>query len=202
MSWRIQGEIWTGNGVSWNHLTIACTGRRCAPQLMLSIWRHKERSMLLGMALKGLAVWAVILMLAVLNGALREAVLIPKLGTPVGLVLSGVFLSALILVVAYLSLPWLGARRSVQLVGIGLGWLALTLIFEFSFGLWQGKSWQVMLGAYTFKGGNIWPVVLVVTALAPYLAAKLRGLAYCRMKLCSKSLICGAKKFSRCVLGQ
>jgi hypothetical protein len=54
-------------------------------------------------------------------------------------------------------------------VGIGLGWLALTLIFEFSFGLWQGKSLQVLLEAYTFKDGNIWPVILVVTVLAPYL---------------------------------
>ncbi|MEE4253700.1 MAG: hypothetical protein V2I50_06630 [Desulfuromusa sp.] len=133
--------------------------------------------MFFGIALKALTVWAGILMLAVLNGTLREAVLIPTLGTAAGFVLSAVFLSALILVVAYLSLPWLGARRSVELFGIGLGWLALTLVFEFSFGLWQGKSWQVIFEAYTFTGGNIWPVVLVVTALAPYLAAKLRGLA-------------------------
>lgn len=131
--------------------------------------------MLLGIALKALAIWAGILVLAVLNGALREAVLSPKLGTAPGLVLSGVLLSALIFVVAYFSLPWIGARRPAELVGIGLGWVALTLVFEFSFGLWQGKSWQVMLEAYTFKGGNIWPVVLVVTALAPYLAGKLRG---------------------------
>jgi len=25
-------------------------------------------------------------------------------------------------------------------MGIGLGWLALTLVFEFSFDLWQGKA--------------------------------------------------------------
>lgn len=67
------------------------------------------------------------------------------------------------------------ARRAAELAGIGLGWLALTLVFEFSFGLWQGKSWQVMLDAYTFKGANIWPAVLLVIAVAPYFAAKLRG---------------------------
>lgn len=128
-----------------------------------------------GMALKGLAIWAGILVLAVLNGALREFVLMPKLGAVAGLVLSGVLLSALIFVVAYVSLPWFDARRSAEFVGIGLGWLALTLVFEFLFGLWQGKSWQVMFEAYTFKGGNLWPAVLVVTAFAPYLAAKLRG---------------------------
>lgn len=48
--------------------------------------------MFFGIALKALAVWAGILMLAVLNGALREAVLIPKLGTAAGFVLSAVFL--------------------------------------------------------------------------------------------------------------
>lgn len=131
--------------------------------------------MFFGVALKALAIWAGILVLAVINGGLREAILIPKLGTATGLVLSGILLSALILVIVYLSLPWLSACRPADLVGIGLGWLGLTLVFEFSFGLWQGKSWQNMLEAYTFMGGNIWPIVLMVTALAPYLAAKLRG---------------------------
>ncbi len=126
-------------------------------------------------ALKALAIWTGILVLAVLNGALREAFFVPKLGMASGLLVSGVLLSALIIAVAYLSLPWLGARRTIELLGIGFGWLALTLVFEFSFGMWQGKSWQVMLEAYTFKGGNIWPAVLIVTALAPYLAARLRG---------------------------
>ena len=151
---------------------------RCAPfPPVKSALTLQGRSILLAIALKAIAIWAGILVLAVLNGALREAVIIPKLGTTPGLILGGIVLSTLIFVVAYLSLPWMGTRRPAELVGIGLGWLVLTLIFEFSFGLWQGKSWQVLLEAYTFKDGNIWPVILVVTALAPYLAAKLRGWA-------------------------
>ncbi len=127
--------------------------------------------------LKAFAIWIGILLLAIANGALREAVLIPKLGAPAGLILSGVLLSALIVVVAYLSLPWLGVRHPLHLWGVGIGWLFLTLVFEFSFGLWQGKSWPALLQAYTFRGGNLWPVVLLVTTLAPTLAAKLRGWA-------------------------
>ena len=133
--------------------------------------------MLAAVALKALILWTCILVLAVANGAFREAIFVPKLGTPAGLILSGLLLSALIFAVAYLSLPWLETRRPAYLWGIGLGWLVLTLVFEFSFGLWQGKSWPVLLEAYTFKGGNIWPVVLVVIAIAPYAAAKLRGWA-------------------------
>jgi hypothetical protein len=128
-------------------------------------------------ALKALAIWAGILVLAVANGALRESVLVPRLGSRAGLAASGVSLSALVLLVAYASLPWLRTREPMHLLFIGLGWLVLTLLFEFSFGLWQGKAWPVLLEAYTFRGGNLWPAVLAVTAIAPYLAAKLRGWA-------------------------
>ncbi|KFZ30406.1 hypothetical protein IDSA_10085 [Pseudidiomarina salinarum] len=123
-------------------------------------------------ALKALVIWAGILLLAIINGVLRESVLMPALGTPAALILSGLLLCALIIGVAYFSLPWLQIQRPVE-----LGWLALTLAFEFSFGLWQGKSWPELLEAYTFTGGNIWLIVLAVTALAPYIAAKLRGWA-------------------------
>jgi len=131
--------------------------------------------MAISLVVKALIIWLVILVLAMANGLLREAVLMPALGTPAALVLSGLLLSVMILGVAYFSLPWLHIRRPAQYWLVGFGWLALTLVFEFSFGFWQGKSWPVMLAAYTFKGGNIWPLVLAVTALAPYLAARLRG---------------------------
>jgi hypothetical protein len=124
---------------------------------------------------KALAVWLAILILAVANGIFREAVLIPTLGKAPALVLSGILLSLAILATAYLCLPWLAVRSASQLLLIGLGWLVLTLVFEFSFGLLRGVLPTEILAAYTFKGGNIWPLVLLVTAAAPWLAAKLRG---------------------------
>jgi len=44
-----------------------------------------------GIALKALVIWGTILILAILNGGLREAILIPKLGTVAGNIMSGVF---------------------------------------------------------------------------------------------------------------
>jgi hypothetical protein len=73
-----------------------------------------------GIALKALVVWGTILILAILNGGLREAILIPNLGTVAGNIMSGVFLSVLILTVAYLSLPFLSVDRPVELMVIGL----------------------------------------------------------------------------------
>ncbi len=129
-------------------------------------------------AAKALAVWFGILVLAIANGAFREAVLIPVLGNAPGLVLSGVFLSLLIFTVAYFSLPWFGPAPAATYVILGLSWLCLTLVFEFTFGyLIQGKTWSELLDAYTFKGGNIWPLVLLVVAATPYIAARIRGWA-------------------------
>lgn len=134
--------------------------------------------MALQVAVKVLTVWLGILVLAIANGLLREAVLVPALGKPMGLVLSGILLSGVILAVAYFALPWLGPAPVATYVAVGFGWLGLTLTFEFTFGrLIQGKTWTEILEAYTFKDGNIWPVVLIVTAVAPYVAARIRGWA-------------------------
>ncbi|SDB61458.1 hypothetical protein SAMN05660653_03198 [Desulfonatronum thiosulfatophilum] len=131
--------------------------------------------MLASAILKAIPVWCCILVFAVANGGFREAVLLPKLGSPTALIVSGLLLSFVIVGVAYLALPWLGVRRPLHLLTVGLLWLALTLVFEFSFGLWQGKSWETLLEAYTFRDGNIWSLVLAVVAFAPLIAAKLRG---------------------------
>ena len=60
---------------------------------------------------RAFAVWLGILGLAVANGVLREAVLVPRLGGRAGLLLSGVLLSALIVgaalsLIAALLLAW------------------------------------------------------------------------------------------------
>lgn len=136
--------------------------------------RRKEEAMVL--VAKALAIWLVILCSAVANGALREGLLIPQLGKTPGLVLSGLLLSAFILAITLWALPWLGVNRLSQVIGVGLAWLMLTVAFECSFGRYQGKSWPAILAAYTFKDGNLWPMVLLFTAASPYIAARIRGL--------------------------
>jgi hypothetical protein len=127
--------------------------------------------------LKALVLWIAILVLAILNGTLREKALIPAMGTFGGLIASGVILSVCIALIAFLAAPWYSPLSSSQYWLIGLFWLLLTLLFEFSFGRFvQHKDWAQLLQAYTFEGGNMWPVVLAVTLLSPWLAARLRGL--------------------------
>jgi hypothetical protein len=122
--------------------------------------------------LRSFLAWLVILMLAIANGAVREVALVPSLGRIGSCVLSGLVLASLVALVAYV---FVGSRPNItvsQGVHIGVFWLFLTLAFEFGFGLYvQHRSWADLLDAYTFKGGNLWPVVLVVTLCAPAVAA-------------------------------
>ena len=126
---------------------------------------------------KALAAWFFLVILAILNGTLRVKLLVPLMGEQWAQPLSGVMLSLIILLLAWLVLPWLGPLSNPSLWLIGFLWLGLTLIFEFVFGrLVAGKSWQELLAAYDITTGNLWLLVLVTTAVAPRLATKLRGL--------------------------
>jgi hypothetical protein len=127
-------------------------------------------------ALKALVLWFLILVLAIVNGGLREAVLLSVLPRSTAFITSGILLIACVLIVALLFIKWLGRLGFAQYAGVGLLWLLLTLAFEFAFGLLvRGESLAVLLEAYRFREGNIWPIVLVVVAAAPAFAAYVRG---------------------------
>lgn len=127
--------------------------------------------------LKACLLWCAILVFAVLNGMLREKVLIPLFGSFIALVVSGVLLAMCIFLVAWLAIPWWGWLPPKHWWSIGGLWLLLTLVFEFTFGrVGQHKSWAELMQAYTFEGGNLWPLVLLVILVSPRLAAHLRGL--------------------------
>jgi hypothetical protein len=127
---------------------------------------------------KAFSLWLAILIMAIINGILRDKALIPAMGSFWAFIGSGAVLSGCIFTVAFVAVPWYGGLSSSQWLLVGLLWLLLTLAFEFCFGRFaQHKSWVELLEAYTFKGGNIWPLILVVTLFSPWLAAKLRGLS-------------------------
>lgn len=127
--------------------------------------------------LKGTAVWLVLVVVAIGNGLVREAVLAPLAGAASALPLSGVLLSLLIFLVAFVTVPWIGAVRPAVYASIGLLWVALTLAFEFGFGHYlAGKPWDELTGVVDITSGNLFLMVLAVSAASPWLAARSRGL--------------------------
>jgi hypothetical protein len=122
-------------------------------------------------------VWLGVLALASLNGAAREAWLVPRFGDGVGRALSTVILCVLVYLTTWLTIDWIHPTRTGQALGIGGLWLALTLAFEFLAGHYAfGKDWAALLEDYDLSRGRIWVAVLIVVLLAPLGTAHLRGL--------------------------
>jgi hypothetical protein len=126
--------------------------------------------------IKSLLVWMTIIPLAIVNGIARETLLTPLLGEAIALPLSGVLLCLLILAVSLIFIAKLGAAPVKTYQKIGLLWLVLTVTFEISMALSSGQSIAEILQQYHPGTGNLWLIVVLFTAAAPLIAAKIRGL--------------------------
>lgn len=127
--------------------------------------------------LKAGAIWLVIALLAIGNGAFRESVLVPNFGQGLALPISGISLSLIVFIVTYLSFQLFGKNDSLTYLLIGLQWVLMTLIFEFVFGHYiSGKSWSGIFQVFNIMKGDLFIVVLVVSLISPLLVAKIKGM--------------------------
>lgn len=126
---------------------------------------------------KALLFWFLLMVLAIGNGTVRLKFIIPFTGLTAGLAISTVMLCVLILGPTWLGIRWLGPATAQQAWSIGLLWLAMTLGFEFGAGHFLFKKpWSELLVDYNIAKGRIWVLVPIVTTLAPWWMAKVRGL--------------------------
>jgi hypothetical protein len=117
---------------------------------------------------RAVAIWAGLLVIAVANGALRDVLIVPRLGPQAGHVISTLVLSAVIVVVAFVSIRWIAPPDRAGALRVGGLWVVLTLAFELLAGHWLfGKSWSDLFADYDLAAGRVWILVLVATLLAP-----------------------------------
>ncbi len=128
--------------------------------------------------LRAAAVWLVLLLAALLNAGMRERLFLPWLGEALALPVSGITLSVLVFVITLLLIPRFGRLPAVHYFGIGLAWVMLTLACEFLLGYFAlGLGWRETARALDVTRGNLFVLVLLVSLLSPWLAARLRELA-------------------------
>ena len=128
-----------------------------------------------GILTRGVAAWFALLGLAIVNGAVREALLVPRWGERAAHALSTIALSAGILLLTWLAIRWVRPRSPRDAWAIGGLWVALTLAFEFLAGHYLfGHPWSRLLADYNVLAGRIWPLVPIVTFLSPILSARAR----------------------------
>ena len=129
------------------------------------------------MLLRAILIWLGILILASVNGAMRDLLVAPRVGDLIARAVSTVILCVLIGLVAWWSIDWIRPLNSRAALEIGIVWLVLTLTFEFGFGHFVSrKPWAELLADYDVQRGRIWVLVLVATLFAPLWAGWVRAL--------------------------
>jgi len=128
------------------------------------------------MILKASLIWVLLLLLAILNGAARNALITPRLGEQAGHIISTLILSLAILAVAWASIGWINPNGRRNALLIGATWVMLTGAFEFLAGHYLfGNSWEKLFADYNIAQGRIWVLVLITSFVAPLLATWARG---------------------------
>lgn len=116
--------------------------------------------------LQAVGVWVLIIPIAILNGGLRENVLV-KLDHFPAQVLSGLILSACIFLMAYWLIPKIKHCTKRDYCIFGVLWCILTNLFDLTMVLKQGLPISHFFMSYDFTQGNLWIIVVLTTLFSP-----------------------------------
>ena len=117
-------------------------------------------------------IWVMIIPIAILNGGLREYVLV-KLGN-LALPLSGIILSLCIFVVAYLLIPKIKNCTKRDYIFFGVMWFVLTNLFDLSAYIKEGEGFAGLLQSYNIFTGNTWLLVVLTALFAPMIVMRIK----------------------------
>jgi hypothetical protein len=117
------------------------------------------------------ALWFLLLVISIANGAFREAVLSPRFSELTAHQFSCATGIPLILLAVCLTARKWSFRSPAHAWQTGLSWLAATIAFEFVFGrLVIGHPWPRLLHDYAIWDGRLWILVLATILCAPIIS--------------------------------
>ena len=121
--------------------------------------------------LYALGVWFIFVIIAILNGALRNAFITPRVGEQAGHVISTIIFICIILIGTYLFTSKIKIDYTkTDLLLVGVFWVILTVLFEFGFSHYIiGHPWSKLLADYNILKGRVWSLVLLTEFIAPLL---------------------------------
>jgi len=126
------------------------------------------------MYLRSALVWLSFGIVAFAMGALRQAVIAPRLGEQLAHQIGSVAVAAIIGTIAVRFTRSLGPTLE-QALTIGLLWVAMSVAFEvgyFRFGV--GAAWGRLIHDYNVFQGRLWLLVLLVQLVTPSLVVRRR----------------------------
>ncbi|WP_042479238.1 hypothetical protein [Solitalea canadensis] len=117
--------------------------------------------------LKYFLAWFPMVVLAIMNGALRDLVYTNYLGDLAARQISTLSLLLIFAIYIYFVIKKFPPLSLNQAMYIGILWCLMTLLFEFGFGLYGGNSWEKLLEDYNIFKGRLWVLVPIWLCLAP-----------------------------------
>lgn len=117
---------------------------------------------------KAFGIWLLMLLAAFINGAIREILIVPRVGEYMGHVIGVVGLSGVVFALAGFFVNAFGPFTSGTLLWVGIFWLGLSLLFEFGFFHYaRHEPWHKLLADYNIFRGRLLLVVWLSTLFSP-----------------------------------
>ncbi|HET7319868.1 MAG TPA: hypothetical protein VFK23_12080 [Nitrospirota bacterium] len=121
------------------------------------------------MILRYFLAWFGMMVLAIVNGGLRDFAYKAYVGDlPAHQISTVVLLALLAGYIWFLTRIW-PIKSARQAWIIGVMWFLMTEVFEFGMGLAQGDSWSELVYAYNVFAGQVWILIPLWVLVGPYL---------------------------------
>jgi len=124
--------------------------------------------------LKSLGIWFILAISAIIVATFRIGVLLPPFGEQTAHQLGTILYLIVQFIIIYLFIKRMKIKETKTLLGIGIFWIIVTVIFEFVFGHYvMGHSWQKLFADYNLFSGRLWVLVLLNNIFAPLISGKI-----------------------------
>ena len=124
--------------------------------------------------IKSFGIWIVLAIAAILVATFRVEVFLPSLGEQTAHKLGTILYLVVQFVIIYLFIKKMKIKEPKTLLGIGIFWIVITIIFEFVFGHFvMGHSWQKLFADYNLFNGRLWILVFINNLIAPLISRKI-----------------------------
>jgi hypothetical protein len=124
--------------------------------------------------LKSLGIWFILAISAIAVATFRTGILLPQLGEQTAHQIGTILYLIIQFIIIYLFIKKIKIKETKTLLGIGLLWVFITIIFEFIFGHYvMGHSWQKLFADYNLFSGRLWVLVLINNIVAALISGKI-----------------------------
>lgn len=126
---------------------------------------------------RALVAWLMLAFVVVFGGALRAALLEPRVGESAAHLAATITVTAVFAWLLWRTVPWVCPRLGRRsLLCLGVLWVSLTVLFELAFGHYVlGESWGPLFASYDVRAGRPWGLALITILAGPLIVGRLRA---------------------------